>query len=409
MDRITKSYLNEFVHKNNIEEQDESVLFEHFCNYTLLDNFTSERFELEDANVGMGGNIGIDGFGLILNGNFVADLDYLDEVLDRFNESNADVVFIQSKRSKIFELSEIGNFGFAVKDFISENPSLAWTETAKTRIELFNKLLEKSQRLRTKPKCYIYYVTLGKVSEDQNRKAKKDEIINDIISQNLFSTVQFDFLGAEEIQARYKKIGQTIEKSFEFSNRLTLPEIDHISEAYLGYLSTKTLIKLITDENGEILPEVFYDNVRDFQGDNLVNKEIAETISSDYNSMFIAMNNGITIISEEITTTRNTFTIKGFQIINGCQTSHVLFANKDNLNDQIYVPVRIISTKSNDVTSKIIRATNRQTEVKEQDLIAFTNFQKRLEDYFNSTEFPIRLYYERRNKQYNRSSMKEKE
>lgn len=84
------------------------------------------------------------------------------------------------------------------------------------------------------------------------------------------------------------------------------------------------------------------------------------------------------------------------------------YENKDELTDDVYVPVRLISTSDESVMSKIIRATNRQTEVKEQDLIAFTDFQKSLEDYYLSTGVAHKLFYERRAKQFNRSSIEKK-
>jgi hypothetical protein len=66
----------------------------------------------------------------------------------------------------------------------------------------------------------------------------------------------------------------------------------------------------------------------------------------------------------------------------------------------VYVPVRIISTKNPEIIKSIIRATNRQTVVKDSLLNALTDFTKRLEDFFGAYENGKRLYYERRPKQY---------
>src|SRR5690606_788268 len=104
--------------------------------------------------------------------------------------------------------------------------------------------------------------------------------------------------------------------------------------------------------------------------------------NSKYKDAFLILNNGITIVTEEMKTTRNTFSISNYQIINGCQTSNVLYENLSEIDDSVMVPVKLISSKNPDITSKLIRSTNRQTEVKEQDLIAFSNFQKKLEDYY---------------------------
>jgi hypothetical protein len=68
----------------------------------------------------------------------------------------------------------------------------------------------------------------------------------------------------------------------------------------------------------------------------------------------------------------------------------------------LYIPVKIIELERNSrIENKIIKANNRQTPVKLEELEALTDFQKRLEEYYNSLPEERRLYYERRPKQYN--------
>jgi hypothetical protein len=251
-------------------------------------------------------------------------------------------------------------------------------------------------------------VTLGVKTNDQNVIAKVEDVKKDIKQENVFSKVFFELISANDIQFIYKKIGQAIKKSFEFSQRVTLPNIENVKESYLGIVNAETIIDFMTDDDGELLPNVFYDNVRDFQGDNRVNKEIAATLNSKHKDAFLILNNGITIVTEELQTTRNTFTISNYQIINGCQTSNVLYENKNKLDNKVLVSIKLISSKNQDLTAKLIRSTNRQTEVKEQDLIAFSNFQKLLEDYYKTYSGINKLYYERRSKQYAKSGVEKK-
>lgn len=409
MDRITKSYLNEFVTSFGFEnEKDETKQFEHFVNYSIIDQRIEERVDIEEVNIGKDSTIGLDGFAIILNKRVITNEDELNDLLKTHNDISAEIIFIQSKTARNFETKEIGNFGWAISDFISEKPKIQWPETAKGKISLFNKLISNTSKLRSKPTCYLFYVTLGTKTDDQNIQAKITNVQKDIGSENLFSKIIFELYGANEIQVLYKKIGQAVNKSFEFPLKVMLPVIDKVKEAYLGVIKASTIIDLMTNENGELLPNVFYDNVRDFQGDNNVNKEIAATIDSAYSDAFLILNNGITIVAEELKTTRNTFTISNYQIINGCQTSNVLFENLDKINDSVLVPVKLIYSKNQDITAKLIRSTNRQTEVKEQDLIAFSNFQKKLEDYYKTFSGSSQLFYERRSKQYSKSIIEKK-
>nr|WP_289227651.1 AIPR family protein [Parabacteroides goldsteinii] len=141
--------------------------------------------------------------------------------------------------------------------------------------------------------------------------------------------------------------------------------------------------------------------MRDFQGENDINREIAATLSSSDSDKFVILNNGITIICKELRNiVRNRFLLGDYQIVNGCQTSHILYYNKDSIGDNVYVSVKIISTLDEDTVSKIVKATNRQTEVSDEQLMALNDFNKKLEAYYQTYSGTQRLYYERRSKQY---------
>ncbi|MGO9272360.1 MAG: AIPR family protein [Terriglobia bacterium] len=117
------------------------------------------------------------------------------------------------------------------------------------------------------------------------------------------------------------------------------------------------------------------------------------------------MNNGITIIARNVQPTGNKFYIEDYQIVNRCQTSHVLFNQKETVDNSVMVPVRLIGTQDEDVINAIIRATNRQTEVKEDQFFALQEFPKELELFFRTFSDPQKLYYERRSRQYDRQDI----
>lgn len=410
MDRITKSYLAEYAATNDYKlEGNETKVFEHFVNYILVEARTEERFDVEAINIGGDGTLGIDGFALILNRQVIDSKSELDDFLKSHKEITAEMVFVQAKTSRGFEVKEFGNFGWAVNDFISEKPRIKWTGAAAEKIALLDLLFKNTHLLKGKPKCHLYYATLATHVPSADMHAKVSETHENINSENLFSSIKIDLLDASAIQARYKKIGQAIEKSFEFPSRVTLPEISGVTESYLGVVDAPTIIRLITNEDDELLPNVFYDNVRDYQGENNVNKEISATLKTADKSAFVVLNNGVTIVAESISTTRERFTIENYQIINGCQTSHVLYQNRDALDANVRLPLKLISSKDQNLTAKLIRSTNRQTEVKEQDLLAFSAFQKTLEEFYKTfTDDKQRLYYERRSKQYSAKPIEKK-
>ncbi len=163
-------------------------------------------------------------------------------------------------------------------------------------------------------------------------------------------------------------------------------------------------MKLLTDDDsGEIRRSVFEDNVRDFQGaDAPVNSRIRETLRSDARDHFPVLNNGVTVVVRDLRVTANTFRLADYQVVNGAQTSNVLFANRDVLagSDDVLVPTRLIQTDDEDLITAIVTATNSQTQVRVEELNARASAERHVEKFFAATESPRNLLYERRSKQY---------
>jgi hypothetical protein len=190
---------------------------------------------------------------------------------------------------------------------------------------------------------------------------------------------------------------------FVFEEKVEIPAIPGVELAFLGYIPAKEFVPIISDAAGDhILGSIFYDNVRDWQDYNEVNSAMRDTIGSDRQPRFVLMNNGVTIIAKNLKQAGSNFTIEDFQIVNGCQTSNVVFDQRDKLDDSMMVPLRLIWSTDDDVIESIVFATNQQTELKPEQLYARTEFAKAIERFFATTKEPNQLYYERREGQYDR-------
>jgi AIPR protein len=66
----------------------------------------------------------------------------------------------------------------------------------------------------------------------------------------------------------------------------------------------------------------------------------------------------------------------------------------------VAIPVKLIATTDDEVKTRITLATNNQTPIKKEQLAALTQFQRSLEQYYNSYNGDSKIYYERRAKQY---------
>ena len=402
MDRITRSFIQEMLSLQEMESESESKDFEKLVNYTVISNYYNRSFDLDYVTVGEGNDTGIDGLGIIVNGQMIETTDEIDDLIDKNGSLEVTFIFTQAKTSASFNSGEINTFIFGIKDFFTEDPSLVRNEDIKKFAELSDFLYSKAATFKANPDIKLFFVTTGNWTHDQNLSAVINYGKNELEQKNLFNKVTFEPYGAKELAAAYRKTKEAISCTITLENKITIPSIKGVSEAYIGLLRFSEFTNIIVDEDDKLL-SVFEDNVRDFQGDtNDVNKVINNTVKGESNDLFGVLNNGVTIVASTISSTGDSYQLTDYQIVNGCQTSNVLFNNRhnDNINN-VRVPVKMIATTNEEVKNQITLATNNQTPIKKEQFAALTDFQRRLEQYYKSFEGDGLLYYERRSKQYN--------
>lgn len=402
MDRITESLINELLENHEIKSEGESKDFEKLVNYTIISTEYNKTFDVETITVGEGGDTGLDGIAIIVNGQLIETTDEIDDLLDKNNFLEIEYVFTQSKTSSSFDSGDINVFLFGVQDFFSLKPKLVRNDDIKKLAEISNYLFLKAPKFRENPSLKLYYVTTGKWNEDINLKAVIENGIASLEQTNLFDKVKFIPYGAKELATAYRKTKESISTTITFNNRVTIPKIPGVSQAYIGLIPFTEFLKIVADESW-VLQNVFEDNVRDFQGDNNdVNGGIATTLNSEDSEIFSVLNNGITIVASSISPTGDQFTISDYQIVNGCQTSNVLYNNRNGKYiNKVNVPIKLIATSDDEVKTRITLATNNQTPIKKEQLASLTQFQRSLEQYYNSFSGDAKIYYERRSKQFN--------
>ena len=114
---------------------------------------------------------------------------------------------------------------------------------------------------------------------------------------------------------------------------------------------------------------------------------------------FVFKNNGVTVVARNISRKSNTFCLEDYQIVNGCQTTNILFLARDRI-DGVNVPLRLIGSKDSDFVSTIIVGTNKQNEVKDDQFWALLPFMKDLEEYCRAQSDDKLILIERRENQY---------
>lgn len=405
MDKITCSFLEEFVTSYGFEKLSESTQFEHFCNYCTLSAETGVvGIDIQDMYTGESAQ-GIDGLAIDVNGSIVSCIDDIELLIKQNKRLDVRFIFVQAKTEEKFDNKEIGNFLSFVNSFFSQNATAVFcTPEMQNFIEMKEYIYNNSKYMKSSnPSVVMYYISLGKWNEkDTSLNAVIDVQKNSLEQTNLFSNISFIPCDAQKLQSMYRKSSQQLSAKFVFTRQVMMFSDENGDCGYSGILPFKEFKKIICEDNGAI-KKVFEDNIRDYLGEkNYVNSAIEETVYQGKRSSFCMLNNGITIVARSAISVGDTMTIDDYQIVNGCQTSHVLYSNRDNdkIND-LLIPVKIIVTEDEDLKNKITKATNNQTSITKEQLEALSSYQKTLEEYYKTfSSEEDRLYYERRAGQY---------
>ena len=403
MDAVLSSYLKDFQSDFSFFSEEESKLFEHFINYCVITKVDSDRNSIESVNVGGQFNPGIDGLAIIVNGHVVITKEQIEYFLEALGRLEVEFIFIQSKTSEKFEMKEIGSFLTCVSEFFNNQTSMKFGDDVLNLIDLKNYILSKSLKIEKNPSLKLIYAACGKWIEDDNIMAVVRSNIEKLEGYDIFSKIKFFPIDKDGIKKTYREIKNTITREIEFEKHTILPSMSSVTESFIGILPGKEYLKLICDENGDLLRNIFYDNVRDFQGFNSVNSEIRDSINQkERKDKFALLNNGVTIVAKKVNKLGYKFSVIDYQIVNGCQSSHVIYHLRDKIDDTVYVPIKLIITDNYDVTSSIIKATNRQTEVKSEAFEILSPFHKTLEEFYEAMrkKLNIKIYYERRGHQH---------
>lgn len=401
MDAVTTANLKQFANAHGVSHLPDDKAFEYLSAYCALSSVIEDTLDLDQVVMGGGADAGSDSIAIIVNGLHVTDPTQVDDILNNNKFLDVQFIFVQSTVSSSFDSGKVHKFLFGIEDFFAEVPSLSSSPSLDNVRQIKDEIFRRAAAFkRGNPDVYCYYVSTGSWQDPSDVNAIIQAARSRLHATNMLENVTIEMVDARKLQQLYRSTQNSLSAELTIPNVITLPPIEGIDQSFLGYLSAREYLKLITDEHGNIRKTVFYDNVRDFQGDNKVNSKISDTLESDRRAEFIIRNNGITVVAKDLTRTGNVFTLTDYQVVNGCQTSHVLFANASKLDESVSVPVKIISTTSEDATKGIIEATNSQTEVSDEQLKSLSEFQRLLEDHYATFADEQRLYYERRSKQY---------
>ncbi len=408
MHRILEAHLRTFSQEHSIEDRSLSDQFERFVAYCALTSHYVGRVNFENI-VTDDREAGIDSVAFVVDEEVVTTPDETAVLFSGARRNReVEIIFTQATTSDAFEREKIASFGDAVVDFFRDVPLLPQGDVLQNAREIFTTVLDNVQKVRDgRPLVSLFFATAGKWTDASELAGSLASAKLHLEQTGLFSSVSVAPLDRDALINRWTKSREAIEAKLEVRGYLPFPEIGGVTEAYVVVVSARELVnKLIRDSEGNVRTTVFQENVRAFLGeDNDVNGKIQATLRhAQHKDRFCILNNGITVISPDIRVQADTISLSDFQIVNGCQTSHILARNYDLLDESVMVTLKAIEATEVDVVAEVVEATNSQTEVKGAQFLSSRPIVKRIEQYFSSFDAvqdrERKLYFERREKQF---------
>lgn len=371
---------------------DQSTYFEIFTAEQILKDYDLSYDEIESGNVAGGGDGGIDGFYVFVNGELIQDDTDVSELRRNIH---IEVVVIQAKTSGGFTEDAMNRFASAAEDlFDLSNPLTSLTtvynsallESAKRFRSVYQTMASRFPHLAIK----YFYVTKGdQVHPNVSRKAER---IETVVKQH-FSAAEFSmtFLGARNLLDLARRTPTT-----SFDLKLAENPISATGDvAFVCLVALKDFYQFITDSQGNLVRHIFEANVRDYQGRTQVNEQIQETLQNAGAEDFWWLNNGLTVLATRATQSGKTINIENPEIVNGLQTStevHGFFRACNTQAEDRNILVRVIVPTAVESRDRIIRATNSQTAIPPASLRATDRIHRDIEQYLK----PFGLFYDRR-------------
>lgn len=405
MHRVVKSHLADFQAKFAVSNQ-ESRQFEAFLNYVIFRGHCAEAID-PSTLIYDGDDPGVDGVMIFIDDSYVSSIEEVIEAMkDRRRDADVTIVFTQAKTSESWSKSEINVFESAVIDFLSESVMYPHSEYMTNAKEVFDEVLKHLGKIKSgKPEVQAFFATTARESEDREILAASNALSSSLDNLGYFSKVDVLLINRDTIVEMWKAAEGQVEATLKVIGNAPFPRTKDIEEGYVVTVHAKDFIEhVLTDKNGKLRQQIFEENVRDFIGlGGDVNREMTETITDPIKQKrFGILNNGITMISPDVRLGALEIFARDFQIVNGCQTSNILFEHRDVISDDVTIMLKIIETSDPAVVDDIVRSTNRQTKVDEDQFLATLDAVKALERYFEARgkDDDLGLYFERRKNQF---------
>jgi hypothetical protein len=330
----------------------------------------------------------IAGYALIMEENITPDEAALC-ITDGGNDYGIDAIYIDSLSKRLILIqSKLRNDGKSSLDigdmsaFCQGISRLVNSDYSNANAKILNKQSEIDAAvlgIGYKIEAIVIYTSNSPLAPDikdiiEKTKNRMNEDGNDIFSYKTF------LLNDIYTYMQSAAVGESIDCSLQVTNWGFCAD-QEVPRGYYGLLSAQELGEIWSTYGSKLLSK----NIRFFKGSTEVNDGIKKTLKENPND-FVYFNNGIKIISDEITRgisggdnrACGNFSLKNISIVNGAQTMGSIgeiYKEDKTLLDEVKVFAHIISlnNKPHEFGDAVTKLSNTQNKIEKKDFLSIAD------------------------------------
>lgn len=251
-------------------------VFEYLAFEQVLKNYALSKDEIEAGWVDGRNDGGIDGFYILINGNYLSEPE---NFAWPKSGSQLEVWIVTCKHHDTFKQATLDNLVATVSELLdlsvaSEELKGSYSDLilrSRENLKLAYKKL--SSKLSEFSFTFAYASRGDTTSIGESILSRAQQVVS--LTKNSFSScaANFEFFGSSELVELYRK-QPNYSLDLEFNESLSR------GEKYVLLTSLKHYYRFITDDNA-LRRYLFDSNVRDFMGANRVNEDIRSTLQSE--------------------------------------------------------------------------------------------------------------------------------
>lgn len=411
-------------------DPNDPLTFARFCVYLAVHRLDLPVESYAQAFTEGRGELGFDGIVISLGGESLPRLEVLEETvenllvaweviggkpgIDPAQVPQPRVLFVQAKREQVTPMREVDHFGASAERFLSFNERAFRALEPNAEVLRWWLTLDGVRRiyqhygLPFDPEVDLVFSYAGRWTEPVGPEASRSMAEQHLGRVVRPDRVHYRMWGCDELIQAVEWTSKAVSGVLRAATLIPLPE--GVAQAYLGYVPAESLVGLIPEVNGRPDERVFLDNVRSFLGDEQVRGlspnpgavGLKTSLCRGEGQEVVLRHNGVTIVARGLEAQPNgDVMLREFQIVNGAQTSYVLFRNRELLQG-VYIPIKLVVTEDEEIKNGVIVGANTQAPVCQYDMLARVKEVRLLHQAFNavSSARPEKIWMQRRRREW---------